>query len=100
MKFLLNKPQRNVYNLLRELGYRFQKKEKEELVFIHWLGPTDYPRFHLYLKMNENLEFNLHLDQKRPTYKGVPAHCAEYEGKVVEKEVERIKQKFLLHPGP
>ncbi len=35
---------------------------------------------------------NLHLDQKKPIYRGTPAHSAEYEGRVVEKEAERIKK--------
>ena len=41
---------------------------------------------------NENLIFNLHLDQKRPIYKGVTAHSGEYEGEVVEEEAERFKK--------
>ena len=64
----------------------------------------------------ENLIFNLHLDQKKPiypvrspsrqgrdgsrlgrltsngVYKGLPAHQGEYDGELVEKEAERIKQ--------
>ncbi len=83
----------NIYSLMRKVGYHFQRKDekKSELIFIR--PPKGYPRFHLYLKVeNENLIFNLHLDQKRPIYIGVPAHSAEYEGGVVEKEAERIKQ--------
>lgn len=40
----------------------------------------------------DNLIFNLHLDQKRAIYRGVPAHAGEYSGDVVIKEAERIKQ--------
>jgi len=40
----------------------------------------------------ENLIFNLHLDQKAPIYKGAPAHAGEYDGELVSKEAERIKQ--------
>ena len=83
----------NVYNLIREIGYHFLRKDEQkgELEFAR--PPKGYPRFHLYLKMEgENLIFNLHLDQKRPIYKGAPAHAAEYDGEVVSKEVERIKQ--------
>ena len=61
--------------------------------FIRPLERSGYPRFHLYLKINKDeVVFDLHLDQKRPTYKGSPAHAGEYEGKVVENEAERIKQ--------
>lgn len=81
---------------MRKAGYHFQNKneEKGELIFIRPLEKSGYPRFHLYLKVEEknNLIFNLHLDQKRPFYKGAPAHAAEYESSPVEKETERIKQ--------
>ncbi len=94
MQFTIQGPfKENLYNLMRKVGYHFQDKEKEqrELSFVR--PPHDYPRFHLYLKTKgENLIFNLHLDQKRPIYKGSPAHAGEYDGEVVEKEVKRIKQ--------
>ena len=83
----------NIYNLMRKIGYHFQgeNKEKGELVFAQ--PAKGYPRFHLYLKTeDENLIFNLHLDQKKPIYEGAPAHAGEYDGAVVAKEAERIKQ--------
>ncbi len=98
MKFVVkNKSGENVINLMREIGYHFQgiNKEKEELTFTRSLGPNNYPRFHIYLKENKKtgeIFINLHLDQKKPIYKGAPAHAGEYEGKVVEAEVKRIKQ--------
>jgi len=110
MKFSLKGPfQENVYNLMRKIGYHFQRKNEEKSEFIFVRPARGYPRFHLYLKTegeesklssspfadareNDNLVFNLHLDQKRPIYKGAPAHSGEYEGEVVEKEEERIKQ--------
>ena len=36
--------------------------------------------------------FNLHLDQKKPTYEWHIAHSGEYDGELVEKEIERIKK--------
>jgi len=94
MKFILKGPLKdNIYSLMRKVGYNFQRenKEKEELVFSR--PPKGYPRFHIYLKIDgENLIFNLHLDQKRPIYKGVPAHAGEYEGKTVEEEAKRIRR--------
>jgi len=94
MKFTLKGPFReNIYNLMREIGYHFQRKNgvKSELIFVR--PPSGYPRFHIYLKEeNDNLIFNLHLDQKRPIYKGVTAHSGEYGGEIVKKETERIKQ--------
>ncbi|PIV45080.1 MAG: hypothetical protein COS25_01695 [Candidatus Nealsonbacteria bacterium CG02_land_8_20_14_3_00_37_10] len=94
MKFIIKEPLKdNIYNLARKIGYHFQGKEKEqeELSFVR--PPRGYPRFHIYLKVeNDNLIFNLHLDQKRPIYKGTTAHSGEYEGEIVEKEAKRIKQ--------
>lgn len=94
MEFKIKGPfKENVYSLMREIGYHFQERngEKSELIFVR--PSKGYPRFHIYLKIGDsNLIFNLHLDQKKPIYKGVPAHSGEYEGEVVEKETERIKK--------
>jgi len=94
MKFVIEKPlKENIYNLMRRLGYHFQRKNNSELVFYRSLGRLGFPRFHIYLKEeNRKLIFNLHLDQKKPIYKGVSAHAGEYDGKIVENEAERIKQ--------
>jgi len=86
----------NVINLMRRVGYHFQRKdaEKGELVFVRPLQGVPYPRFHIYLRENKETKeiiINLHLDQKMPRYKGVSAHSGEYEGKVIEEEAERIK---------
>lgn len=94
MKFTLSGHlKENLYNLMREIGYYFQGEDKEKKEFIFARPAKGYPRFHLYLKLEGgNLIFDLHLDQKRPIYKGVPAHSAEYEGEIVEKEAGRIKK--------
>ncbi len=56
------------------------------------LSGNFYPRFHLYLEEKEGqLIFNLHLDQKQPSYQGSHAHSGEYDGELVEQEGERIK---------
>lgn len=88
----------NINNLARKIGYRFQRAKKnadgsDELEFMRTLSAAGYPRFHLYLTAEgENLIFNLHLDQKKPSYSGTAAHAGEYSGEVVEKEAERIKK--------
>jgi len=89
MKFAIKNTGENAINLMRKIGYLFQKKNQ----FVKSLGRNDYPRFHLYIEENnDELIFNLHLDQKKPIYKGGPAHAGEYQGKVVEAEAKRIKQ--------
>ncbi len=109
MKFTLKGPfKENIYSLMRKIGYHLRERqrsvemnevhrlqgkneEKSELIFTR--PARGYPRFHIYLKAdNNNLIFNLHLDQKRPSYKGTTAHSGEHKGKVVEEEVVRIKQ--------
>ncbi len=91
MKFTIkNTSGDNIINLARKIGYYFQNES-----FVRPLERNGYPRFHLYIKSgrgNNELIFNLHLDQKRPIYKGAPAHAGEHEGNVIENEAERIKQ--------
>lgn len=94
MKFIIkNNFKENIYTLIRNTGYYLQNedKEKNELNFVR--PSRGYPRFHVYLRREgENLIFNLHLDQKKPIYKGAAAHSGEYDGKIIEDEKERIKQ--------
>jgi len=96
MKFSLeNKSNQNVSLLLRRAGYRYQKLKGRELIFFRPLSQEYYPHFHLYLIEEEDkLFFSLHLDQKRPSYKGSSAHSGEYGGELVEKEAQRIKDLF------
>lgn len=85
----------SIYNVIRKIGYKYWGKDEGngEYNFIRPLEKRSYPRFHLYLKIeDEDWILNLHLDQKKPSYNGVPAHSGEYDGEVVEKEVKRIKE--------
>ena len=87
MRIIL-KPSQNLYTLMRKLGYHPKKRES----FVRRLTASDYPRFHIYLKTkNDKTIINLHLDQKKPIYKGSPAHAGEYNSRVVKQEAERIK---------
>ncbi len=114
MKFTINGPfKENIYGLMRKTGYHFQRKDNitSEIVFSR--PAQGYPRFHIYLKeKNDWLIINLHLDQKKPTYsnkikpkskdwqkiapdesyKRLTAHSGEYQGEIIEKEAQRIKQ--------
>lgn len=89
----------DIIKLLRRCGYRELKDRKTgQLSFVHRAGIYFYPRFHLYLEKETPTEIilNLHLDQKRVSYPGCRAHSADYEGKALEKEAERIKEKLKL----
>lgn len=99
MHFELKGPLKdNIYNLMRKIGYLLLNKDEEtgEMSFVNPVGVAGrngYPRFHIYSRMEgEDLVLNLHLDQRRPIYEGAVAHSGEYDGELVEKEVERIKQ--------
>jgi len=78
---------------MRQIGYTpayFQNAG--EFSIVKKIAGNDYPRFHLYIKENGGgFIFNLHLDQKKPSYEGLKGHSGEYEGEVVEEEAERIK---------
>lgn len=94
MKFVIKGPFReNVHNLMRKASYYFLRKNEQKDEFEFARPPKGYPRFHLFVKTENNiLIFNLHLDQKKPIYQGVPAHAGEYDSELVTKEAERIKE--------
>jgi len=99
MRFTLPGPIKdNIHGLMRKIGYHYQGQSQQEYSFVR--PPRGYPRFHVYLKEDdEDLILNLHLDQKRPSYQGATAHSGEYEGKIVEDEIERIKQTLKKEYG-
>lgn len=87
----------NIYSLMRDIGYHFQREDLER-------GATEYsfvrprrgfPRFHIYAQFEgQDLSLNLHLDQKKPIYRGATAHMGDYDGPAIEREAARIKQFF------
>jgi len=88
-----NKFNINAEQFLRRNGYAFivdRRRGKES--FVRRMGSGHYPRFHIYIKREDNkIIFDLHLDQKQASYKGSHMHNAEYDGEVVETEMQRIK---------
>lgn len=87
---------------LRRAGYALlPERENGEISFAKRFGRDFYPRFHIYFQVlkdregREKIVFNLHLDQKRPGYTGFSRHNAEYDGEVVEAEIERLKSLIL-----
>ena len=79
---------------MRDAGYHFQREDTEA-------GATEYsfvrprrgfPRFHIYAKVKgEDLQINLHLDQKKPVYQGTTAHSGDYDEPAVAREMARVK---------
>jgi len=74
----------NLTQAMRKAGYHAFNQS-----FVKEIGELRYPRFHAYLKDNYLV---LHLDQKKPSYKGSKAHNAEYDSELVKKEAQRLKQ--------
>ena len=93
MAFQITNIQKSTSDLMRTIGYMpayFQKPG--EISIVRQMGRNDYPRFHAYIKQHgQGFSFNLHLDQKKPSYEGSTGHSGDYDGDVVEGEVERIK---------
>jgi len=96
MKFIIPGPLKNtIYNAMRDAGYHFQREDNErDATEYSFVRPrVGFPRFHIYAKMeNKNLAISLHLDQKKPVYRGSTAHAGDYDGPVIEHEAARIKQ--------
>lgn len=95
MQFEIKNIQKSTNDLMRTIGYQpayFQKPGETSIV--RQITRNDYPRFHLYIKPISGVtgaySFNIHLDQKKPSYEGTRGHSGEYEGPVVEEEVRRI----------
>lgn len=92
MKFQIQ-TNKSIADVIRTIGYQTTYiQDNEEVSVIRKLGGGDYPRFHLYIKEeNDGFSCNLHLDQKKPSYKGSTGHSGEYDGELVEEEVKIIK---------
>ena len=82
----------NILSVMRKAGYNhFIDPNTNEESFVLRTGPDFYPRFHVYIHENQStIGIDLHLDQKKPQYKGARAHNGEYDGPVVERELSRI----------
>jgi len=94
MEFIIKNIDSSVSSIMRQIGYQpayFQKPGETSIV--KQLTRNDYPRFHAYIKQSgKDFHFSLHLDQKKPSYEGSTGHSGDYDGEVVEGEVERIKE--------
>ena len=96
----------NIVGVARKIGdVIIDTRENNEYNLVRKLTGQNYPRFHVYLRQSfgapqdklNTYVFNLHLDQKKPSYEGSHAHSGEYTGPVVEQEADRIKE-LLIAP--
>lgn len=82
----------NARNLLRRLGYGELRARSGQISYVKRVAIGWFPRFHAYVEdQNGGVQINLHIDQKEASYEGSHAHSGEYEGKLVEEEMARIK---------
>jgi len=96
MKLKVDKRNLNLQpeQILRQAGYSYIiNRRGGQDSFVRRISGADYPRFHMYLNEEDGqVIFNLHLDQKKPSYPGAHAHNAEYDGELVEQEITRLKR--------
>lgn len=93
MQIVLHDIHESIPNIMRRLGYSFQKHVSDEMAFIRPLGSSGFPRFHIYTKTtNSTLILNIHLDQHKETYGKGTMHHGEYGNDgAVKEEVSRIE---------
>jgi len=97
MKFKVEKPKDNSWNLLRQAGYSQHPDRRHGISYFRSLQGGLYPRFHIYIdaeSAGEYIDFSIHLDQKKPSYEGSRAHGGDYDSEMVQKEVERLREVF------
>jgi hypothetical protein len=70
------------------LGYHMERNGS----YAKRAGPGTFPRYHVYAEVQgENIRISVHLDAKAPTYEGTSAHAGEYDGPLIEAEIQRIQ---------
>lgn len=70
------------------LGYHVERNGS----YSRRAGTGQFPRFHVYLEqVGDTVRVNLHLDAKAASYTGTSAHAGEYDGPLVETEIQRIQ---------
>lgn len=81
-------------NLMRRAGYGEQRTHSGQISFVKRVTGERFPRYHAYVEdiSNGGIQVNLHVDQKEASYEGSSAHSGEYEGVLVEREMQRITQ--------
>jgi len=81
--------------LIRKIGYFLNDNKSGEINCLKRLrAGQPWPRYHLYIKQQDGKYLlNLHIDQKADTrhYNPTSAHNGEYDGPLVEQEINRIQ---------
>ena len=82
----------NPETIIRRSGYaKIFDRRSSQTSYVRRLSNLFYPRFHMYAEENsDQLILNIHLDQKKVSYRQQTAHSADYSGEIIEREAERI----------
>jgi hypothetical protein len=101
MKILINNLKDNARTLIRRAGYgEHYDARSQETSYARRLGDNVFPKFHAYIAEREGgVEVSLHLDQKQPSYGASHMHSGEYDGPLIEKELQRIRDVFVNTVG-
>ncbi len=101
MKLIVNKNRLTNFSadeFLRRAGFAYiYDNLKNHGSYIKRLNRDHYPRLHVYVTEKKDTEernlvvIEMHLDQKKVSYEGVRMHSAEYDGEVVEAEINNLK---------
>ena len=101
MKLFVNKSRLTNFNadeFLRRAGFAYiYDNVKQHGSYVKRLSKEYYPRLHVYVMEKTDAEgrnlivIEMHLDQKRASYSGTKMHSAEYDGEVVEAEINNLK---------
>lgn len=76
---------------MRSIGYAKHSNAAGEESYVRRASGLEFPRFHVYVnEFDTPVTLSIHLDQKEHTYEGSRAHSGEYDGAVVQRELERI----------
>jgi hypothetical protein len=69
------------------LGYHAERNGS----YAKRVGGGVFPRYHVYAEVQgDQIRVSVHLDAKAPTYEGTSAHAGEYDGPLIEAEMQRI----------
>lgn len=95
MKFKIpNKLSQNIPSLMRRCGYMpIHDRKSGKDSFSRKLSTGHYPRFHMYInETDQEIVFNLHLDQTSSRHNNQTAHNADYNSEEVKNELIRVYQ--------
>ncbi len=98
MRLIIPLPQfEQAKTMMRRAGYaEHYDRNSGETSYTRRLAGGFFPKYHVYVEeRGQELSINLHLDQKQASYAGSRMHSGEYDGELIEREIERLRTTFL-----